>query len=53
MTEKIELVKYRDANMITHTYFWVNSKQHMISPYFDNEHDAISWSLNVYRTRQN
>ena len=52
MTEKIELIKYRDAGMMTYTYFWVNSKRHMISPYFDNEHDAITWSLDVYRTRQ-
>ena len=53
MTEKIELVKYRDANMASYTYFWVDSKQHTISPYFDNEQDAITWNLNVYRTRQN
>lgn len=52
MMKKLDLIKYRDAGMSTHTYFWVNSKKHQVSPFFDNEHDAISWSLNVYRTRQ-
>jgi hypothetical protein len=52
MMEKLDLIKYRDAGMSTHTYFWVNSKKSQVSPFFDNEHDAISWSLNVYRTRQ-
>jgi hypothetical protein len=52
MMEELDLIKYRDAGMSTHTYFWVNSKKNQVSPFFDNEHDAISWSLNVYRTRQ-
>jgi hypothetical protein len=52
MMEELDLIKYRDAGMLTHTYFWVNSKKSQVSSFFDNEHDAISWSLNVYRTRQ-
>lgn len=43
MTEKIELVQYRDVGMSTFTYFWVNSKKQIVSPYFDNEQDATKW----------
>ena len=40
----MKLVKYRDAGMNTYTYFWVNEKDRMISPFFDSENDAIKWS---------
>lgn len=46
MTEKIELIKYRDSGMATYTYFWVNSNRHTISPFFDNEQDAKEWLKN-------
>jgi hypothetical protein len=40
----MELIKYRDAGMATHTYFWVNEKQNTVSPYFDSEADAMAWT---------
>lgn len=41
--EKLELIKYRDAGLHTYTYFWVNEKRHVISPYFDSEEEALDW----------
>jgi hypothetical protein len=37
------LIKYRDAGMHTHTYFWVNDEDQVVSPYFDSERDAHTW----------
>jgi hypothetical protein len=43
MEQKIELKKYRDAGMHTYTYFWVNEKHQVISPYFDSDTEAHEW----------
>jgi hypothetical protein len=43
MTE-LKLIKYRDAGMSTYTYFWVNEKNQVVSPYFDNEQQATDWA---------
>lgn len=40
---KLELVKYRDIGMTTYTYFWVNERGTIISPFFDNEQEAAKW----------
>lgn len=37
------LVKYRDAGLHTYTYFWVDKKSNIVSPYFDSEEDAMRW----------
>ena len=42
-SEKFDLVKYRDAGMNSHTYFWKNSNNQTISPYFDSENEAHGW----------
>jgi hypothetical protein len=42
-TEPAMLVKYRDAGMNTYTYFWKNSDNHTISPFFDSEREAQDW----------
>lgn len=39
----MKLVKYRDAGMSTHTYFWTDSGSRVISPYFDSEKEATDW----------
>ena len=38
-----KLVKYRDAGMHTYTYFWVNPRGSVASPYFDSEQEAMEW----------
>jgi len=40
----MKLIRYRDAGMHTHTYFWADSKHRVISPYFDREEDAKEWA---------
>lgn len=40
----MKLVKYRDAGMNTHTYFWKNDNNSTISPYFDTDKEALSWA---------
>lgn len=40
---EMELVKYRDWGMTTHTYFWVSKENKVISPYFDTEEEAREW----------
>jgi hypothetical protein len=47
----MELVKYRDAGMNTHTYFWVNDQGQAISPFFDSEDRAQEW-LTLYLIEQ-
>ena len=42
-SEKFDLVKYRDAGMNSHTYFWKNSNNQTISPFFDSESEAHGW----------
>lgn len=39
----MKLVKYRDAGMHTYTYFYVNSEDRTISPFFDTEKEAEAW----------
>lgn len=39
----MRLVKYRDAGMHTYTYFYVNSENRTLSPFFDSETDAKKW----------
>ena len=39
----MKLVKYRDAGMHTYTYFFVNSDDRTISPFFDSEKEADEW----------
>ena len=38
-----ELVKYRDAGLMTYTYFWMDENRTVISPYFDSNEEAIAW----------
>ena len=40
---KFKLIKYRDAEMHTYTWFWVNEKGVVVSPYFDTEKGAKEW----------
>ena len=40
----MKLVKYRDAGMNTHTYFWKNDNNSTVSPYFDTDKEALSWA---------
>ena len=42
---KYELVKYRDAQMHTYTYFWINEKNQVVSPYYDSESQAQQWNI--------
>lgn len=44
MKQKIELIKYRDADMQTYTYFWKNENDQMVSPFFDSEAAAMVWA---------
>ena len=39
----MKLIRYRDAGMNTHTYFWTDSKRRVVSPYFDSEREAQEW----------
>lgn len=39
----MKLVKYRDAGMHTYTYFYVNSEDRTISPFFNTEKEAEAW----------
>ena len=39
----MELVRYRDAGMNTYTYFYKNSKNQTISPFFNSEKEAQDW----------
>lgn len=41
------LVKYRDTGMHTHTYFWKNEQERMVSPFFDSEKEAWDWIKSV------
>jgi YD repeat-containing protein len=37
-----KLIKYRDAGMNSHTYFWtLNEKR--VSPFFNNDTEATDW----------
>jgi len=39
----MQLVKYRDAGLPTHTFFWVDQKNRVVGPYFNSEHEAQDW----------
>jgi len=38
----LELVQYRDAGMMTFTYFWTLNSKH-VGPYFNSEGEAKDW----------
>jgi hypothetical protein len=42
------LVKYRDAGMITCTWFYIDNKQRCVSPYFDTEEEAKDWFQKIF-----
>jgi hypothetical protein len=44
----MNLVKHRDAGMWTYTWFYVNEKQHTVSPFFNSEQDAKAWFNQVF-----
>ena len=44
----MQLVRYRDAGMATYTWFYVNEKQHPVSPFFDSEQEAQAWFDQVF-----
>jgi len=39
----MELVKYRDAGLNTYTWFWVDERRNIRSPFFDSEDQAQEW----------
>lgn len=39
----MELVKYRDSGMNTYTWFWVDERKNIRSPFFDSEDHAQEW----------
>lgn len=41
---ELQLIKYRDIGMASYTYFWKDSNNHVASPYFDSEADAMAWT---------
>jgi len=49
---EMRLIKYRDAGMHTYTYFWVNNKHTVISPYFDSESEALEWKEDYERGKK-
>ena len=44
----MQLIKYRDAEMTTHTWFYVNEKHRLVSPFFDTEQEAKAWFDQVF-----
>jgi len=38
----LELVQYRDAGMMSFTYFWTIDTRH-VGPFFDSESEAKDW----------
>jgi hypothetical protein len=46
MDSEKRLIKYRDAGLHTYTYFWVDSRDKVCSPYFDSESQAKEWMKN-------
>ena len=47
----MELVKYRDWGMSTHTWFWVDENNIVLSPYFNSEDEAWSWQETIFNQR--
>ena len=47
----MQLVRYRDAEMITHTWFYVDGTTHvMVSPFFEFEQEALAWFNQVFES---
>ena len=46
----MELVKYRDAGLSSYTFFYVDEKNTLVSPYFDSEEEAVEWFNKVFDT---
>lgn len=44
----MELINYRDAGMMTYTWFYVNDMKHCVSPFFDTEKEAKEWFEKVF-----
>jgi len=44
----MQLIRYRDAGMAAYTWFYVNEKQHPVSPFFDTEEQAQAWFNRVF-----
>lgn len=43
LERKLKLIQYRDAGMNSYTYFYVNDKNKMLSPFFNSEIEAKEW----------
>jgi hypothetical protein len=43
---KLKLVKYRDAQMSSYTYFYTDESGKIISPFFDSDIEAEEWLKN-------
>ena len=47
----MQLVRYRDAEMITHTWFYVDDKSGvMVSPFFESEQEALAWFNQIFES---
>ena len=45
----MQLIKYRDAEMTSYTWFYVDDCTHaMVSPFFDSEEKAKAWFERVF-----
>ena len=47
----MKLVKYRDAQMSSYTYFYTNESGKIISPFFDSDIEAEEWLKNREETK--
>ena len=47
----MQLVRYRDASMVTYTWFYVDvSARVMVSPFFESEQEALAWFNQVFES---
>lgn len=47
----MKLINYRDAEMTTYTWFYVDDYTHaMVSPFFESEEQARDWFNQVFET---
>ena len=45
----MQLIRYRDAEMTTYTWFYVDDRTRaMVSPFFDTEEQAQAWFNRVF-----
>ena len=51
-TIEYELVEYRDIGMSTYTYFWIDDKRRISSPYFDSDMEAKEWLDEQFRNQR-